>query len=119
MSLVHVFLLRLLSGLPENQSYNSFQELKDAIGPAGNGKHWHHIVEQSQIEKSGFTSQQINNTSNIIAVDSAVHAKVSGYYLSKQVFTNGATVRDWLAGQDFQTQYEFGINTLRDFGVIK
>ena len=55
----------------------------------------------------------------MIAVDSAVHAKVSGYYLSKQVFTNGATVRDWLAEQDFQTQYEFGINVLRQYGVIK
>ena len=78
--LVHIFLLRLLSGLPENQGYNAFQELKEAIGSAGNGKYWHHIVEQSQIGKSGFISQQINNTSNIIAIDSAVHAKISGYY---------------------------------------
>lgn len=73
-------MLRLLSGLPENQGYNAFQELKEAIGSAGNGKYWHHIVEQSQIGKSGFISQQINNTSNIIAIDSAVHAKISGYY---------------------------------------
>lgn len=34
-------------------------------------------------------------------------------------FTNGMTVRDWFAGQDFQTQYEFGLNTLRQFGVIQ
>jgi hypothetical protein len=28
-------------------------------------------------------------------------------------------VRDWLAGQDFQTQYEFGLKVLCDYGVMK
>ncbi len=34
-------------------------------------------------------------------------------------FTEGLSVRDWLAGKDFQTQYEFGLDILRNFGVIK
>ena len=41
------FFVRLLSGLSENQGYNSFQELKEVIGSAENGKHRHYIVEQS------------------------------------------------------------------------
>ena len=91
-------------------------------------KHWVHqekvmrginIVEQSQIKKSGFDPTQIHNTNNLIAVDKATHAKISGYYSSKQAFTGGKTVRDWLAGQSFEAQFEFGIDVLKKFGVIK
>jgi len=76
-------------------------------------------VEQSQIDKTGFSPTQIHNTNNLIAVDSATHAKMSGYYSSKQAFTGGKTVRDWLAGQSYEKQFEFGMQKLRDFGVIK
>lgn len=52
-----------------NQGYSSFKGLKKNIGSAGDGNDWHHIVEQSQIKKSGFSPEQIHNTNNIIAVD--------------------------------------------------
>lgn len=29
---------------------------------------WHHIVEQSQIGKSGFSSTQVNNINNVISI---------------------------------------------------
>jgi hypothetical protein len=90
------------------------------LGSPGEGNAWHHIVEQSQIKKSGFDPTQIHNTNNLIAVDKATHAKISGYYnTSTFQFTNGLKVRDWLAGQSFEAQYEFGLKVLRDFGVIK
>lgn len=66
-----------------------------------------------------MTSYQIQNTNNIIAVDKAIHTKISGYYSSKQAFTGGKTVRSWLAGQSFEKQFEFGMQKLKDFGVIK
>ena len=52
-------------------------------------------------------------------MDNATHAKISGYYSSKQAFTGGKTVRDWLAGQSYEKQFEFGMQKQRDFGVIK
>lgn len=62
----------------------------------------------------------IHNTSNIIAVDSATHAKITGYYNTTTFrFTNGLSVRDWLVGQSYEYQYEFGLDVLRQFGVIK
>ena len=71
-------------------------------------------------KKSGFSPELINNTNNIIAVDHATHMKITGYYANKGFdFTNGLSVRDWLKDQSFETQYEFGIKTLKDFGVIK
>ena len=109
-----------INGLPANQGYDSFRKLKNAIGSPGQGKHWHHIVEQSQIGKSGFSAQQIHNTSNIIAVDATTHAKITGYYNTTSFdFTGGLSVRDWLAGQSYEYQYEFGLDVLRKYGVIE
>jgi len=99
------------------QGYKTFNELKQAVGSPGEDNQWHHIVEQSQISKSGFDPTQIHNTNNIIAVDKTIHGQISGYYSSKQAFTGGQTVRNWLAGQSFDAQYEFGIQKLKDFGV--
>lgn len=102
------------------RGFSTFDQLKDAIGSPGVGNHWHHIVEQSQIGKSGFAVEQIHNTSNIIAVDSKIHAKISGYYSTTTFdFTNGLSVRNWLAGKSFEEQYEFGLDVLRQFGVIQ
>ena len=102
------------------QGFSSFSSLKSFLGSAGIGKHWHHIVEQSQMQKSGFSSEQVNNTSNVIAVDASVHSQITGYYNStKFEFTGGLSVRNWLAGQPFQFQFDFGMGVLRDLGVIK
>lgn len=40
----------------------------------------------------------------------------SSYYSSKQPFTNGLTVRNWLSGKSFKEQYDFGMKTLKQFG---
>ena len=97
--------------------FSSFNALKRSLGSAGKGKQWHHIVEQCQIGKSGFSKYWIQNSNNVINISNSVHAKVSAYYSSIQSFTNGMTFRNWLAGQSFKTQYEWGIKVLRMFGV--
>lgn len=48
-----------LNGLPQNKGYSSFDALKRDIVSPGPDKQWHHIVEQSQIQRSGFSSEQI------------------------------------------------------------
>ncbi|MBR1599900.1 MAG: hypothetical protein IJ661_13460 [Lachnospiraceae bacterium] len=109
-----------INNLQPDKGYALFDDLKIAIGSAGKNRDWHHIVEQSQIKKSGFTPELIHNTNNIISIDRATHRKISGYYSTKSFdFTNGLSVRDWLAGQSYEEQYKFGIEVLRKFGVIK
>ncbi|WAM32024.1 hypothetical protein [Caldicellulosiruptor naganoensis] len=76
-------------------------------------------MEQCQIKKSGFDARLIHNTKNVIAIDKEIHRKISGYYSSKKEFTKGKTVREWLTGQSYEFQYEFGLQVLRDFGVIE
>ena len=97
------------------RGFESFRQLKKELGSPGAGNEWHHIVEQSQIARSGFSSQMIQNTNNIIAVSKTTHRAISGYYSSVQPFTGGMIVRNWLAGQSFSAQYEFGLNVIKMF----
>ena len=97
------------------KGFDTFRQLKNEIGSPGAGNEWHHIVEQSQIAKSGFSPQMIQNTNNIMSISKTTHRAISGYYSSIQPFTNGMIVRNWLAGQSFSAQYEFGINVIKMF----
>ena len=70
------------------------------MGSAGDGCAWHHIVEQTKNNIERFGAESIHNTNNIIKLPNGagtIHAKVSGYYSSKQPFTGGKTVRQWLS----------------------
>ena len=71
---------------------------------------WHHIGEQSQIKNSRvwFAPEQIHNVGNVIALPSgkgSIHSEISRYYSSKNLFTGGKTVRDWLSTKSFKEQF--------------
>ena len=87
--------------------------------PAGQGQAWHHIVEQTPGNIAKFGNELIHNTENLIRLPhgaGSIHAKISGYYSSKDFFTGGKTVRQWLSTQSFEEQYEFGVQILKKFG---
>lgn len=102
--------------------FHSFYALKKFLGSPGQGMAWHHIVEQSQIGKrANFAPESIHNTNNIVPIPSgrnSIHAKISSYYSSKQSFTNGMIVRDWLATKDFEFQFLFGKMILEQYGEL-
>ena len=56
----------------------------------------------------------INQVSNIRATPKDVHKEISKFYSSSPDFANGKTVRDWLNGQSFEAQYEFGLKYWKD-----
>ena len=97
------------------KGFDTYRQLKNEIGSPGAGNEWHHIVEQCQISKSGFSPQMIQNTNNIMSISKTTHQAISGYYSSVQPFTNGMIVRNWLAGQSFSAQYKFGISVINMF----
>ncbi|WP_375759399.1 hypothetical protein [Corallococcus exercitus] len=101
------------------RSWNSFSALKRARGPAGPGKQWHHIVEQTDGNVQRFGPQAVHNTENVIAIDEAIHQQISRYYSSKDLVTTGGqmTVRQWMRGQSFQAQRDFGMRILMRYGV--
>ncbi len=101
------------SGLQSFQSFDSFTALKRAWGPAGNGKVWHHIVEQRGVNVQRFGARAINNTYNVVAVDQMVNQTIANYYSSIQSFTHGQTVRAWLTPQSYNDQFAFGQSILQ------
>ncbi|XXF76131.1 hypothetical protein P2318_24135 [Myxococcaceae bacterium GXIMD 01537] len=104
-------------GFGDYRAWRSFKALKKARGSAGEGKQWHHIVEQTDGNVQRFGPEALHNTQNVIPIEEAIHRRISGFYSSIQPFTRGKTVREWLSSQGFEAQREFGLKVLRDFGV--
>ena len=103
--------------------YSTFEQAKNALGDPGTKKAWHHIVEQNQIENSRFKATDVHNSKNLVAVESgfsgSIHQKISGHYSKKLEFTGGLTVRQWLTGQSFEAQFEYGLSVLSEYGTIR
>ena len=110
-----------ISKMP-NKGFSTFDKLKNYLGKADDGYAWHHIVEQSQIGKSGFAPEQIHNVRNVVQIPSgysgSVHAKITATYNSIQNFTNGMTLRNWLSTKSFEEQLEFGLEVLKEYGTV-
>ncbi|MBO0822837.1 MAG: hypothetical protein J2P27_03135 [Actinobacteria bacterium] len=92
--------------------YKSLSAAKNDLGPAGPGKVYDHVVEQSQIGKSGFAPEEIHNPFNLDPMDASINNAKAAYYNSVRRFTDGMRVRNWLAGQSFADQYDFSMDIL-------
>lgn len=105
--------------LPEG--YSSFSAAKRAVGSPGEGNVFDHVVEQSQIRRSGFAPEEIHNPFNMNPVSARTNQIKANYYSSKQPFTGGGTVRENLTGQSFADQYAFGMDVLTQirWGIIQ
>ena len=75
----------------------------------------HHIVEQCQIKKSGFSSKLIRNSNNEVRIAKSLHSKVSSYYSSLYKKT-GMRFRNYLASNHYSLgrQYNIGIRVLNN-----
>jgi hypothetical protein len=99
-----------------NQGFATFDQLKAHLGSPGEGNQWHHVVEQSQITKSGLAPEGVHNVNNVVAVPSDIHAQISGFYSSK--LPTGELVRNSLVGKSFDQQFQFGVRALNKFGSV-
>lgn len=98
--------------------WGSYSGFKSAMGSAGPGKQWHHIVEQTPGNVQRFGPEAIHNTENVIAIDATLHEEISAFYSSKQDVAGGRVVREWLREQTYEQQRAFGLQVLRRFGAI-
>ena len=105
-----------------DKGFSNFPALKNYLGSPGEGKQWHHIVEQSQIGKrANFSSEQVHNLNNVVAVPSgkdSIHTEISNLFSSKTDYSEGMIVRDWLASKSFDYQFNFGIKQLEQYGTL-
>ena len=102
-----------------SRGFKTFEGFKKALGSAGEGRHWHHIVGQTKENIAKFGSDAIHNTNNLVSIDAKIHQNISNYYSSKFDWTGGKTVRDWVGTLSLEKQREYGTKVMRDFGVIK
>lgn len=75
-------------------------------------------MEQNPANIAQFGTHQINNTRNVIAIDTATHIEINRIYGSLRA-DGSMTVRDWLKTKPYAEQYEFGMQVLRELGVVK
>jgi RHS repeat-associated protein len=99
--------------------FHSFSAFKRAFGAAGENMEWHHVVEQTAGNVGRFGAEAIHNAQNVIRLPTEVHRKISAYYSSKQQFTKGLTVRDWLRTQSLEEQRRFGRELLEQYGIAQ
>ncbi|CAM3286161.1 hypothetical protein G4177_12920 [Corallococcus sp. ZKHCc1 1396] len=94
------------------KAWKSFSGFKKAMGPAGQGRQWHHVVEQTPGNVQRFGPESLHNAENVIPLDEALHRRVSSFYSTKQpelIGTSRLTVRQWLSTQSYQAQRDFGL----------
>jgi hypothetical protein len=95
-----------------HRAWGSPSGFKSAMGPAGKGKEWHHIVEQTPGNVERFGGEALHNTENVIALNKTLHANVSRLYSSIRWRITGShamTVRKWLSTQSYESQRAFGL----------
>jgi hypothetical protein len=90
--------------------YSSFSAAKRALGSPGDGNVFDHIVEQSQIGRSNLAAEEIHNPFNMNPVTAQTNQLKANYYSTKTAFSRPGTVRDWLTGQSYGAQREFGLD---------
>jgi hypothetical protein len=100
------------------RAFKSFGAFKNAMGPAGKNKVWHHIVEQRRVNAERFGPEAIHNTENVVAINNAKHDAISAYYSTKSRDTGGMVVREWLRTKSYEEQRAFGLMILKMLGVI-
>jgi RHS repeat-associated protein len=75
---------------------------------------WHHLVEQNQAETDtevGFSLRAINSLSNVVPTPTGVHDAINRFYSSGAPWlaSGATTVRQWMATQDWETQWRAGL----------
>jgi hypothetical protein len=64
-----------------------------------------------------FGGEALHNTENVIALDKALHTRISAFYSStREGITRSSrlTVRQWLGTQSYEAQREFGLRAVEN-----
>jgi hypothetical protein len=98
------------------RAFKSFRAFKRAMGSAGEGMNWHHIIEQHAANLKRFGPEALHNTENVIKLDTPLHNRVSAFYSSvrKELTNSTLTIRQWLSTQSYEAQRQFGLRAIEN-----
>ena len=112
----------------DSESFSSFDQFKKTLvlllyqkrfGSAGSGYDYHHIVEQGGANASNFSSEQLQNTDNIVRIPKLLHEAINSEYSVKSEEAMGQTLRQRLREQSFSEQHQNGIVIMQKLGIIQ
>ena len=101
----------------KGQGFDSFYLLKKHLSPAGEGRAWHHVVEQHEKNIARFGNKAIHNTKNVVNVpDGAgqLHKQINRHYMTKFEKYNGLSTREWVSQKSYKEQYNYGMKVMNN-----
>jgi hypothetical protein len=120
-------LLEELMMAPDGEAFSSYDAfiksgtedtLAKRFGPAGDGYQYHHIVEEG-VNDGIIPAGQLQNTDNIIRIPTLLHEEISAVYGRAAPDAPTMSLRQWLKGQPYQTQYDWGLKIMRELGILR
>jgi hypothetical protein len=97
----------------------SLDELQQAVSIPAPGYEIHHIVEQSQAERDGFTRDVIDSPDNLVRIPTMKHQEINSWYQKPNLNFGGKTPRDYLSGRNWEVRRSVGLEALTAAGVLK
>jgi hypothetical protein len=107
---------------PLVQAYNdapkSLKELQDAVSTPTLGYDIHHVVEQTQAERGGFTREQIDSSENLVRIPTMKHWEINAWYQTENQDFGRLTPREYLSGRSWDVRRAVGLEALRIHEVL-
>ena len=94
-------------------------ELQRDVSTPAPGYDIHHIVEQTQAERDGYSREIIDHRDNLVRIPRLKHQEINGWYQTKNEDFGGQTPREYLSGRNWDVRKSVGLDALRIFGVLK
>jgi hypothetical protein len=109
--------------VPEIESYRdpprSLEDLQEAVSSPKLGYQRHHIVEQAQAEREGFTREAIDGPENLVRIPTLRHQEINGWYQTANPDFGWRTPREYLSGRSWEVKRAVGLEALRLHGVLR
>jgi len=97
----------------------SLEELQRDTSRSAPGYDIHHIVEQTQAEKDGFTRGVIDDPDNLVQIPRLKHQEINAWYQTKNPEFGSLSPREYLSGRSWEVRRAVGLDAMRIFGVLK
>lgn len=108
---------------PLIEAYNdpprSLNELQQAVSTPALGYDIHHVVEQTQAARDGFTKEQIDSHENLVRIPTMKHWEINAWYQTENLDFDGLTPREYLSGRSWEVRKAVGLEALRTHKVLK
>jgi len=96
-----------------NDPPKTLDELQESVSTPALGYDIHHIVEQTQAERDGFSKEQIDSPENLARIPTMKHWEINAWYQTRNLEFGGETPREYLSGRSWEVRRAGGLEALR------